>query len=85
MVDEIVEKQVYEHVNEHGGDHKDWYVGIEEEESDRDDYGNIHGVRFKMDSNEDAEETWMWLVGSGFMDGGEHGDDPYWLFIYTED
>lgn len=83
-VNEAIVEQATRHIEHHNGVYEDWYVGIEEEGSDRDDYDNRHPVRYEMASEDEAKLTMSWLLGMGLMADDEYGAEPTILFIYTE-
>ena len=76
--------QVLRHIDHHGGGYDNWYVGIEQEGSDRDTSGNRHPRRFELKSDEEAKLTMSWLLGMGLMADDEYDAEPTILFIYTE-
>lgn len=82
-VDQAVVEKATRHINHHGGQHEKWFVGIEEEGSDRDNQSNRHLVRYDMKSEDAAKHTMSWLLGLGIMADDEYGAEPTILFIYT--
>lgn len=80
--DAVVEKAL-RHINHHGGGYENWYVGIEEEGSDRDDSANRRLARYDMASEEEAKLTMSWLLSSGLTADDEYGAEPTILFVYT--
>lgn len=82
-VNEGVVAKAIRHITHHGGPNEDWYVGIEEEGSDRDDTGNRRLMRFELDSEDEAKLTMSSLLGLGLMADDEYGVEPSILFIYT--
>lgn len=82
-VNEAVVEKAIRHIEHHSGVYEDWFVGIEEEGSDRDDSDNRHPVRFDMASDDEAKLTMSWLLSMGLMADDEYGSEPRILFIYT--
>ncbi|BCS86859.1 hypothetical protein [Pseudodesulfovibrio sediminis] len=82
-VNKTVVEQAMRHINHHGGIYEDWYVGIEEEGSDRDDTSNRQLIRYETASEDEAKLTMSWLLGLGFMADDEYGAEPTILFVYT--
>lgn len=78
----VVEKAL-RHINHHGGIYEEWFVGIEEEGSDRDDAHNRHPVRYDMASEDEAKLTMSSLLGMGLTADDEYGAEPTILFVYT--
>ena len=83
-VNTAVIEQATRHIDHHGGIYEDWYVGIEEVGSDRNNDNNSHPVRYEMPSEDEAKLTMSWLLGMGLMADDEYGAEPTILFIYTE-
>jgi len=79
----VVEKAI-RHITHHGGNYEDWYVGVEEEGSDRDDTSNRRAVRYEMSSEDVAKQTMSRLLGLGLTADDEYGAEPTILFIYTK-
>ena len=82
-VNGAVVEQAINHIDHHGGGYENWYVGVEEEGSDRDSSGNRHPARYEMDSDDEAKLTMSWLLGMGLMADDEYGAEPTILFVYT--
>ncbi len=78
----VVEKAI-RHINHHGGEYDEWYVGIEETGSDRDSAMNRRAVRYEMTSEDEAKRTMSRLLGMGLTADDEYGAEPTILFIYT--
>lgn len=76
-------EQALRHINHHGGDYDQWYVGIEEQGSDRDDAANRHLMRYEMENDDQAKHTMSWLLGMGLTADDEYGAEPTILFVYT--
>lgn len=84
QVNEAVVEKAIRHITHHGGAREDWFVGIEEEGSDRNDHGNRRLVRYSMRSEDEAKLTMSWLLSMGLMADDEYGAEPKILFIYTD-
>lgn len=82
-INEGVVAKAIRHIIHHGGPNEDWFVGIEEEGSDRDATGNRRAMRFELDSDDEAKLTMSSLLGHGLMADDEYGVEPTILFIYT--
>jgi len=82
-VNEAVVEQATRHISHHGGSEENWFVGIEEEGSDRDDRPNRHPMRFEMANEDEAKLTMSWLLGIGLQADDEYGAEPTILFVYT--
>jgi len=83
-INQAVVEQASRHINHHGGEYEAWYVGIEEEGSDRNDSTNRHPMRYELSSEDEAKLTMSWLLGMGIMADDEYGAEPTILFIYTQ-
>ncbi|QGY41555.1 hypothetical protein GM415_15980 [Pseudodesulfovibrio cashew] len=83
-VDRAAAEKAMRHISHYGGQNANWYVGIEEEGSDRDTSGNRHAARYKMASGDHAKLTMSWLLEMGLKADDEYGADPIVLFIYTK-
>lgn len=83
-VNKAVVEKVLRYITHHGGIHEDWYVGIEDEGSDRNDDNNLHPIRYEVPSEDEAKLTMSWLLGMGLMADDEYGAEPTILFIYTQ-
>ncbi|QJB57476.1 hypothetical protein [Pseudodesulfovibrio sp. zrk46] len=83
-VNHSVIEQISRHINHHGGIYENWYVGIEEEGSDRDSSANRKLMLYKMKSEDEAKLTMSWLLTLGLTADDEYGAEPKLLFIYTE-
>lgn len=83
-VNEAVVEQAERHIAHHGGIYDKWFVGIEEEGSDRDDSDNRHPVRYELASDDEAKLTMSWLLGMGLTADDEYGAEPTILFVYTK-
>lgn len=79
----IAEKAV-RHVNHHGGIYGNWYVGVDDAGSDRDECSHKHPVRYEMTSRDEAILTMSWLMDVGLQADDEYGAEPTILFIYTK-
>lgn len=82
-VNEAVTEKAIRHINHHGGIYENWFVGIEEEGSDRNDDDNRRALRFEMSCEDEAKRTMSRLLGMGLMADDEYGAEPTILFIYT--
>lgn len=78
----VVEKAI-RHIDHNGGTYETWYVGIEEEGSDRDTSANRRAKRYTMGSEDEAKLTMSQLLGMGLMADDEYGAEPTILFVYT--
>ncbi|WP_419787988.1 hypothetical protein [Pseudodesulfovibrio sp.] len=79
----VAEKAI-RHINFYGGRYEDWYVGIEDFGSDRDDSGYFYPARYDLKSDDEAKLTMSWLLGVGLQADDEYGVEPTILFIYTK-
>lgn len=83
-VNEAVVEKAIRHINHHGGSIEYWYVGIEDEGSDRNSDTDRHPMRYEMTSEAEAKLTMSWLLGMGLTADDEYGAEPTILFIYTK-
>lgn len=82
-VNQDVAERALRHINHHGGGYEDWYVGIEDSGSDRDDSKDRRLVRYDLASEDEAKLTMSWLLGMGLQADDEYGAEPTILFVYT--
>lgn len=82
-VNKAVIEQAMRHIKHHGGILEEWYVGIEEGGSDRNDTHTRHPVRYEMTSEDQAKLTMSHLLSIGLMADDEYGAEPTILFVYT--
>lgn len=78
-----VAAKIIRHINHHGGDNEDWYVGIREKGSNRDDRKDRHPILFELSSEEEAKQTMSGLLGMGLTADDEYDAEPTVIFVYT--
>jgi len=75
--------QATRHIRHHGGEYEDWYVGIEDHGTDRDNTVGHHPMHYPLKSEDEAKLTMSSLLGMGLMADDEYGVEPSILFIYS--
>ncbi|MDD3313003.1 hypothetical protein [Pseudodesulfovibrio sp.] len=70
------------HINHHGGEYADWYVGIEDAGSDRNQDEKCL-ARHHLASEAEAKLTMSRLLELGLQADDEYGAEPTILFVYT--
>jgi hypothetical protein len=79
--DAVIE-QAIRHINHHDGVLEKWYVGIEENGSDRDSRNNRHLMRYELPTEDDAKSAMSLLLDQGLQADDEYGAQPTVLFVY---
>ena len=83
MINKAVAAKAMRHIAHHGGEREEWYVGIEEPGSDRDDSDNRILARYDMRDENEAKATMSHLLEQGLSPDDEYDAEPTVLFIYT--
>jgi len=83
-VNKKISEKAIRHIDHYGGVYEDWYVGVDDPGSDRDDSSHKHLARYEMTSRDEAILTMSWLMDVGLRADDEYGAEPTILFIYTK-
>lgn len=82
-MNKAVAAKIIRHINHHGGDLEDWYVGIREKGSNRDSRNDRRPIQFELKSEEEAKLTMSGLLGMGLTADDEYDAEPTVIFVYT--